>query len=406
MSQQTGTNERNKQILVLFLLLVIGGFLLFGPLPTPRIGNGDFTGYWSASYLLAQRENFSDPLRLDQVERQLAHWTGDFTLITWNPPWLLSLLLPLTAVSFDRAVWLWLLTNITMIFVGTILAWVTFAGRAATRQRAWIAPLIGFAFVPTLIAISQGQVNILIFFGLALFLFLESRGYLLGAGAALVLTTIKPHIVYITTPLLLLRALYRRSWRLLFGFGLAIVGLTLITFLLRPSFLSEYSQTTNAGNLLDWQTPTVGGIVAATWGWQGAKLMGIVILPLVIIWWWYYRNELQSAELVPITLLISVATAPFGWSYDQVVLLIPIVQIVVWVVDGRYSRPERIALIATLIVIDLLFFYQRTHMQSEVEAFWSPLAITLVYAWAFWRKQTIDQELPRTDGITTYLENP
>lgn len=392
MSQQTGANERNKRMLFIFLLLVIGGLLLFGPLPTPRIGNGDFTGYWSAAYLLAQRQNFSDPFLLDQVERQLAGWTGDFTLITWNPPWLLSLLLPLTAVSFHRAVWLWLLANITMIFTGTILAWLTFAGQPKTRQRAWIAPLVGFTFVPALIGISQGQVNILIFFGLALFLFLEARGYLMGAGAALVLTTIKPHIVYVTTPLLLLRALYRRSWRLLLGFGLALVGLTLIALVLRPSFLSEYSQTTGAGNLLGWQTPTLGGILAATWGWQWAKLMGIVFLPLTILWWWYYRDRLQTAELVSVTLLISVITAPFGWSYDQVVLLIPLVQVVVWVVDGRYPRREQIALILALVAINVLFFYQRGHMQNEVEAFWSPLVIMLLYAWAFWRKQPTNDQ--------------
>lgn len=387
MNQTAPKSAKGKHLLLAGLLLILAAALLIGPVPDLQIGKGDFTGYWSASYLLSQGENFANVQRLDQVQRELAGWSEEFTMITWNPPWLLSLLLPFSILSFPRASWLWLLTNIILIFASSLLAWLTFSQRQQTRQRFWILIPFTFLFFPTLSAVLLGQVNILVFFGLSLFLYLEERTHLFRGGAALALTTIKPHLVYVTLPLLLLRALYRRNWRLIGGLALPLVILTLIVFVLRPTFLGEYFQTTNEGNLLGWQTPTIGGILGATFGWHWAKLMGLLILPLMILWWWRYGEQLKTAPLVQITLIISVMTAPFGWTYDQIVLLIPLLQIVVWVIDGRYSPLERTALLITLIILDVVIFYQRLSIQSEVEMFWVPIVIGLLYSWAYWRKQ-------------------
>lgn len=393
MNQTKSSSETRRHLILVVLLLILVAALLFGPVPDFRVGRGDFTGYWSASYLLSQGENFSNIQRLDQVERELTGWRNEYTMITWNPPWLLSLLLPFTFLSFPRASWLWLLINIILIFASAIMVWLTLSRHEQIRRRFWIILPFTFLFFPSLNAVYLGQVNILVLFGLSLFLFLEKRNHLLSSGAALALTTVKPHLVYVTLPILLLRALYRRNWRLIGGFALPIILLTTVTFVLRPTFLAEYFQTANEGNLLNWQTPTAGGILAATFGWHWAKLMGLIILPLMILWWRQYGQALKTAQLLQITLIVSVMTAPFGWTYDQVVLLIPLLQIVVWVLDGRYISIEQTALLISLVAIDVIVWYERMHVQSEVEMFWVPIAIGLAYAWAFWRRQKKVQEL-------------
>jgi hypothetical protein len=84
-----------------------------------------------------------------------------------------------------------------------------------------------------------------------------------------------------------------------------------------------------------------------------------------------------------LTLLVSVDTAPFGWGYDAIVLLIPILQIVVWTVVEQAATAAAWVVFAALVLIAGLAFYHRMVMQSEYEAFWIPLAVTAVYLAAY-----------------------
>jgi hypothetical protein len=263
------------------------------------------------------------------------------------------------------------------------MTWNACTTAPTTRKQAWLAPIISILFLPTLTAIYMGQVNTLVYFGLALTLFCQQKGRHTLAGAALAITLLKPHLVYLTVPILLLQALTNRRWRFLIGFGSMLLALTGITFLLRPSFLTEYITTMAGGNLLNWATPTLGGVLGTTVGWQEARLMGLGILPLALWWWWCNRNRIPFPILVQITLLISVITAPFGWGYDAIVLLIPILQIAVWLAEGRFALQTTWFLVAALLLTDALAFVQRSVMQSEVEVFWLPLAIMAIYLTAY-----------------------
>ncbi len=386
-----------KKILLSLILIGAIWWVLRGPIPLPdnlSISRGDFTGYWSAAYLLAQSQNFSDSALLLQTEQSLTTWDLDFTLKTWNPPWLLPLLIPYTAFTFFRAAWLWFLTNILLIFTGAILTWHACVQDTAVKQKAWLAPIIALLFAPTLTALYMGQVNTLVLFGLALALFAEVKERHLLTGFGLSLTMVKPHLVYLTVPILLLRALYYRQWRILWGFGGTLLVLTSITFLLRPSFLGEYLTSASEGNLLRWVTPTLGGFLTITLGWHWASLIGVIILPLAVIWWLRQRDSIPVTELIHITLLISVITAPFGWGYDAIVLLIPMIQIVVWVLEKTYVKMMAIGLVLGLLLINMMIFYHRTVMKNEVEVFWVPVAIATLYfvAWYFKKKSVRRQE--------------
>ena len=320
------------------------------------------------------------------VEQQHTEWKGDFSVITWNPPWLLALLLPYTAVPFPRATWLWLLTNIFIVFTGSVLLWKTFAKEASNQRRSHLAAFIGILFLPTLIALIMGQVNTLVFFGVASFLFFAKREQLFVAGLCLGLTLVKPHLVYITLPIILLHTVWtRRDYRALAGLVTGLVTLTAVVFVLRPSFLGDYSQTVSQGSLLAWETPTLGAVLTTSLGWQWAKLMGIVILPLIIWLWWRVHDKIDLNTWVQGTLLISVITAPFGWGYDVIVLLVPLIQIFVWLADGKYGRAETIAWVILLIGINLAAIYQRTFDISEQQTYWVPIAIALAYFLAYFR---------------------
>ena len=384
-----------KKAIVSLLFLGLIAAAIWGPIPLPRsTGKGDFLAYWSATWLLSSGQNFSDPELLWEVERTQTEWQGDFAVVTWNPPWLLALLLPYALVSFWRAVWLWLLTNILMIFVGSALVWHTLATEERSRKWGHFAPLIGLLFTPTLVALHMGQVNTLVFFGMALFLFFDSRKRPFLSGMSLILTLVKPHLVYITIPLLLLDAVHKREWRKIAGLTVALVSLTSVVFILRPTFITGYGSSISGGNLLGWETPTLGGILALTLGWQSSKLMGIFVLPAAIFYWWRHKNKISTHELVTASLLLSVITAPFGWNYDVIVLLIPLFQMVLWLIEGKWRWGETAVIALILLLTNYFSIQQRTYGLSEVYLFWLPITLAAIYSWIYFRIGMGSNRLP------------
>lgn len=386
---------RRLPLLVTVLIVTI---MISGPIPIPPgVGTGDFRAYWSASYLLAESEDFTNPDLLLALEREQTGWQPDWPMITWNPPWLLSILIPYTFFSFERAAWLWLLTNIALVFGGAVLVWQASGIAARTAQRAWVAPLIAFLFVPTLTALMMGQVNSLVFFGLAAFLHFDRKDSPVAAGACLALTLVKPHLVYATLPLILLNSVRKGQWRLLVGLGAPLVGLTVIVFFLRPTFMGDYGRAVVGGDLLRWETPTIGGILETTIGWQWTKLMGLAVLPLATAIWWLARDRVQTVTLVGIATPIALATAPFGWSYDAIILLVPVLQIAAWVSDDQFGRLGTVGLLLPLIVANGVVLCLRVVTISEVWYFWLPLVVAASHAGAVilrWRNARHDLANP------------
>ena len=375
-------------------ILIAGavGLLLIIPVSLPYpIGKIDFPAYWSAGYLLAHGENFADPVGIFQIEKMLTTRQEDYPMLTWNPPWLLVLLIPYTWVSFDHAVWWWLLTNITLVFLSAVVMWQISAANERSRRFAFGAPLIAFAYSPTLMALIAGQVNLIVLAGLAGFLWFHSKLQFGRAGMALALTLVKAHLVYITVPLVLLYAVRKRQWRLLVGFFGELVVLSAIVFLLRPTFLSEYSGALSGGGLLNYITPTAGGILALVFGWNGFKLMGLLLLPLGV-WISWRAGSWQISTLVDITLLASIITAPFGWSYDFVILLVPIIHAIVCLVEGKLPRVESFLIGGIFLFADGLMFYQRLQSPSEEYFFWVPLLVAGLIIWVWVRQNRMTNE--------------
>lgn len=386
-----------KQWLRIAILVVGVAFLSAMPQPFPtHLAKVDFQAYWGASYLLAHSENFSDPERLLEVQQQLEAWDEETPQMTWNPPWLLVLLLPLTLLTFNRASWIWFLINIALVFTSTLSLWSLYVSQPETRRRIGWGLLMSFAFLPTVTTFLVGQVSSLVLFGLVAFLHFEHQRRPFYAGIALALTTIKPHLVYITLPLILLEMLRRRQWRTVTGFFMPLVLGVAITFLFRPTFLAEYFSTMSSGSLLYRTVPTLSFFLSRITGWIGIRLMGIVVLPIVLLYWrqrWRH-NSPNLPDLMAVTLFLSVITAPFGWSFDVIVLLVPLLQMLVWIVEGKVPRDRSLAILLLFVATNCVTLYQRSLQLRDDYFFWFPIALACLYVWAWLSLPKVREPVP------------
>lgn len=116
--------------------------------------------------------------------------------------------------------------------------------------------LAAILFPSTVVSLGYGQVNLLVLAGIVGFLAFYAKGQDIASGFALALITFKPHLVYLVLPIIVLHTWRKRRWRVSLAFlGLPAVS-TLIVFLLRPTFLSDYFQGAIGGNLLAWEAAT------------------------------------------------------------------------------------------------------------------------------------------------------
>lgn len=345
------------------------------------IGTNDFIEYWSAGQLLLQRENPYDPDPLYEVERT-AGWPEKDPLIMWNPPWLLTLLLPLLFLPFKQAGFLWLLINIVVILICGAVIWQLLAPEGASKQLIvpWIATL---AFMPALFTLRMGQMSSLILLGIVGFLFFVTREKDIPAGAFLALTTIKPHIVYLLFVVVSWWVATRKRWGVLIGFVGALAALMIPLSWFRPGWAGDYLLAMRHSPLY-WRTPVLGGVLRAhlfspehTW----IQFMGPALLaPLTLAFLVLRGQRFDWLRAVGPILLLSVPTAAYGWSFDQIVLLIPYIQVIVWLVeDGRGKIGRSTLIFIALLLMSGLMFWQNRRGFDELCYFWMPIALGLIY---------------------------
>lgn len=366
---------------ITFLLIIIL-LILALPVTLPgEVGAIDFRPYWSSTVLLARGQDFGDPLVVDRFEREQTGWQKPYTMLAWFAPTGNLVLLPFTLFPFDRAVYYWLLTNIVIVFASALIL----AHAASLKQ--WVGVLCVFSFSMTLVALIAGQVSTLVLLGLALFFYFNGKQQDGAAGACLVLTTIKPHLVILALPLLLLGQARSRRWSVLAGFsgGLLVCGLILI--ILNPSWVEYFIRLVNLGMDVDRETPTLSGLLMTAGVPRLGKFLWLGALAIAVCLWWLSGKNWQVRSMVDLSLMVGLVVSPIGWSYDQIILMVPLMRVMGWAVDGSLSRRASVLLLVVLGLANLATYIQRALSPSDIGFFWVPLACAGVYLYACLRRQ-------------------
>lgn len=355
----------------------------------------DFVEYWAAAYLLLTGNNPYAPDQLFALQ-QAVGWTNEAPLLMWNPPWTLSFILPFGFVSHPTGKFLWLILNFGIMILCADLIWRLYGGPI---RHYWLAWLVSFTFLPTLVVLTMGQISPFILLGVVGFLYFERRQQW-WAGACLVLIAIKPQLPYLFWLALFLRVIDRQQWAILLGAGMATVMAMVVPLILNPEVITEYmSMYKQAGQLpLDWATPTLGGLLRLIFGSNRYSLHflpSIASILWLLVYWWRRRGMWEWANEIPLLLMVSIATTPHAFTYDYVVLLPAVIQTSVWLLKSGQLPLFTLGVIVHLTINGIALFLNI----SRVTDFWYIWMVPMLLSIYLYLRSKIAQE---TTGPLTH----
>jgi len=363
------------------LLFVFVVFSLWDIASTTDFGESDFRIYWSATYLLHEGQNPYSIELIKSVLQTQVHSTLDTNIMAWNPPFLFVFLLPLAWMPFNVAKFAWLITSILIIITAGLMLTSIYMQSASPKVKlAFLVFVMGFPAVIT--GLYMGQVTFLVFWGLVACMTLIRKEQWFWAGAVLILTTIKPHLVILSVIYLLVFMARSRKYQGWAGLASASFVCFAILLMFRSDLLHNLLGETSVANGR-WATSTIGGFLSYLGLSETARYLILILLPLPFLL--EKHPEKINIELsVALLTLITIPTTFFGWSYDQTMLLIPIAQVFSWLIRSKYKLP----IIICIICVMALNYFQRVLPINEVYYVWIPIIWWFIFG-AAWRNTSV-----------------
>ena len=335
----------------------------------------DFISSWAAGRLVAAGQNPYDPNEVLAVQRT-AHWTKDIPYRVWYPPWAMPILAAFGVLPYATGRFLWYLLTLAACLGSADLLWRYYGGPARLRPLLW--PLV-FTFWPAVITLRTGQTSHFLLVGVTAFLVLAAERRWLLAGACLPLVAIKPQLLHLFWIAILVWVVREGRWRVLAGAIGSAAALVLIATVLDAAVVPEFFAMA-ANDAPQAPASTLGTalrfVVARA---TGEERFWLQFVPPVLSLGWFLPFTARCrerwdwhADASPV-ILVSLMTTAYGWIYDQIVLLVPIVQLGAMV--ARSERPrDHLPLVAGYVAINAAILAMNVRDADPFWYIWVPFA--------------------------------
>lgn len=326
--------------LLLAILLVGNGVATYALFTSRYPGANDFASRWAGA-----RAFWRDGLSpySDEATRQIQMLIYGRPILPEEeqtldpgpfayPFYTVFLLLPLAWMSYPWAEAVWLVVLEACLCGGLLLALHVHRWRPPRGLLAFTV-VWAFLFYPDARALLLGQFAIFVFAMVALTLWgLQTRRDVL-AGVCLALATVKPQMVFLLIPLLLVWALVERRLRFVGGFLGSMALLMGASWLAEPgwvaSFLRQmarYPSYTAIGSPI-WIVTHVTFPALGAWG--EVALSALAVAFLIGATWWALRQRTAGgfAWAVGLTLIVTNLVALRTATTNYVILLLPLTMV-------------------------------------------------------------------------------
>lgn len=320
--------KEEKQRTVLLFLLCVPVFIAVGYFANKAYDarGYDFAAYWQAAYMVLDGK---DVYNADQwISVRTEQQTALHSEVTFQYPLPLAVLMsPLAILPVGDAYTVWLLFGQIAILVSILLLFKLQAIRLPFFEIVVIAML--FLFRPMYTVILSGQIlAVLLFFAtIAMFSFYRERWFM--GGLLVSFLSLKPSI---GLPILLILGLWllaRKSWKAILGVITGCFSLFLAGAIYNPFWVFDYLA---AGQHL---LTRYVGMHSTLWGiatllfqehflaflFAGTSI-GFVLVTMIRL---FFYNKLKNPfAVMAVVLARGLLVAPYSWSYDQILLLVPL----------------------------------------------------------------------------------
>jgi len=397
-------------LIVVAVVVGVGMWLTYTLFTSRHVGGNDFYPRWvggcgllregvnpysEAVTLRIQEGMYGRPARPD--EDQVAFAYPLYSLLFFWP------LCFTDNYPLVQAIWLWVL------LAGLIAAMVLWMRVIHWRPRllVWtLTTLWTVALYHNLRALLLGQFAVFVLLALVAALWAMQRGHDEWAGLFLALATVKPQMVYLALPWILLWTAGQRRWRLWWGFGASLALLTLGSMVLLPSWVPDFVR-----QVVAYPSYTVYG--SLTWMvvqyWLGlgraAEIVTLLVLALgvLVLGWRLWRGTWeQMVWMLGVLLLLTNFFTPRIATTNYLTLVPWVLWGFLWM-QRTWGRRGAWA-VATVEVVSLVglwvLFLATVEGNFERAPVYLPFpaAMTLLLAW-LWRRIRLPASQCRVDAV-------
>jgi hypothetical protein len=276
----------------------------------------DFIQYWAIGHQLDHGANPYDVSAIVALEQSVGLGTAQ-PRISLSPPTVLWPMLPLELLSPRVGFIAWSFVELGCL---SIVMWLLWRLNGCPDSR---IHLFAYGYAPVLVCLMSGQLGIFLLLAVVSFLYLH-RTRPGVAGAALLPCALKPHLFLVLIPVLLLWIVYRRQFRVLFGFLAALAASCAATLCIDVRVWSQYFDMMHQSRVLQVFIPTFGVALRCL---VDNKAPGLQFIPAAVgaAWaswsFWTRRNRWDWMEQGLWLLLVSDVCAPYGYFTDECILL-------------------------------------------------------------------------------------
>lgn len=323
-------------------------------------GGNDFLPRWVGTrlFLLDRQGPYSEKTTLAIQQAMYGRDTeaGEDVAYFAYPFYGMLVFAPFAAIAdyaLARALWM---TALELSLVLTAVLGITLSRWRPDRITLVLFLLFSITWYHGARPLINGNAAILVALGLTAALWLLRQGQDTLAGILLALSTIKPQMVILLAPYLLIWAISKKRYGVLGGFALTLLVLMALSFWLQPGWLLA-----NIAQVLSYPGYTPAGTPAAIFAdWWGAAgslfgwtLSGLLFLVLLWEWWLSFGKGFEwllwtaSLTLV-VTMLSGVPTTTANTA-----ALLPVLPMMFAVWERRTGRATKRF---SWITLGLLFF--------------------------------------------------
>ncbi len=321
------------------------------------------------------------------------------------PLYVSLLVLPFSVFPYPQAQALWM-SALILLTLGTVIV--------ILQTLDWRLSLAGFTtlslwcvfFYPTARSLLLGQLSLVVLGLLALALWALQRGHPILAGFCLALSTVKPQMVFLVIPLLLLIALRRRDYRVVTAFLAMSTILLLMSFLVLPTWLHSFvaglrryqvytsiyrEGKSPLGYLISYLAPSQVAF------WFTVLVSLALIGYLAYVWTKAVVADGDTSQAVFLTLIVTLLVPAETGTTNQVLVILPLIA---WLFRERHRPWIATAASGILLIVPWLLFLLTVQGDTEHPLMGLPLPLVAM-AVLFWRSGEPDRQRQSAKSMRT-----